>query len=750
MDGAVLMPAPRLGPIARKKSRYEAADDWFKENVSGPIVNAGSWFHDEVADPINKGIEYYAGPHASQSLGNIAQAADMASYWAPGVGDAKDTVESNFRLMEDIKSGAGWPQITMDAINYGLAVMPMVASTAGLAKMGDMVDAGNNARAAGAVADAGKVKKKASAIGKIAKGGKKVAQSSDELLEQALATPRKMIKGKYIGAPEGIGTPQAEQALVDKMANMATSEAGEKGIGFYEGSQDMIRRHTDDPKIARAYVSASGHTSPNTPPLSNTNYAIRGMHQQELGYPVKTGQFPNNMGPRVERDIIADTLSKDPKTGQYSLHLLPPEMRPDNYAEYSAFPGRIDRPVHDVWDLRAKGYDTNTTLTGASPQQHVFMDRIDKKAIHKLNRDPESLRRFGPRAWNEETLQEAIWNKARTDDGFSQTASWDDMIEANKGFTQMAAIPGPSTGVPEQLLNAPLEVKRKYTDAMFGAIASPKGGNAPARALGLSAEPVEGFGPWQGMMEPNRKIDMGIGTIGSGQNKVMDPASTEAQSLMRDWNQLLLGQEGAGFTAPRGGSTIDASNLASVQGVSLKTPDDYQKAFTAVEESFGPGWADSVVVQPDARGNLMVKNISGIPNKEFQSTVKDLHKRMGGTGLERMRDVGNDFTYVQFNDPSYRGLLDRTLANPKAKAIFDQKIQPLFRKAQDTHQAFMGSMGLDTNTVLDRFRTIVADAGENWPAAIEDAVKKGIIPAFAAPVIYDMVSSQFGTEEGVQ
>ena len=335
---------------------------------------------------------------------------------------------------------------------------------------------------------------------------------------------------------------------------------------------------------------------------------------------------------------------------------------------------------------------------------------------------------------------------------------FDQIMDQTSGFTQMAAIPGPSTGIVQALLNADLPTKRAYTDDMFKAISTPDGANIPARALGMSPPMREGFGPWQNMMEPNRTIDFSVATNNGGMDKAIDPSSAKAAGTMREWNQFLLGQEGSGFTTPRvdgaaaprmkdGAPTrADLGNIASIKGVKMDSPKSFQKATNALEKIYGPNWSDAVVVQAGRNGEMLLKNITGKNNTEFQKAASEVHRMMGGVGQERMRDVGNDFRYVQFNDPSYRTLMDETRNNPVLKKTFDEKVLPHIGRLQKVSETWAKKMGVPADTVPDRVRRIFMKAGENWPQAMDEAVKKGIIPAAAATFLY----GQLGTERGTQ
>ena len=577
--------------------------------------------------------------------------------------------------------------------------------------------------------------------------------TSDELLQTALSTPRKISqRGTFVGAPPGVDTPDAENALINDIFNRLKGYEG-TGERFYDASQEAVRQWTDDPQMARRFVSSSGHTSSMMSPLPNTNYAVKGMNQYAVGDDVNTGMFHNAQSPKVLEGFENDMLSPDPKTGQYSLHLLPPEYRPGDFSTY-AFRGDAavnpGRAVHDTWDRIVFGYPN--AGGGSSDTEHLFMDRAYNKLVHMVSRDPALRAKYGTGPQAYERIQAALWDMVRRDAGKFDVLPMGDILDQTSGFTQMAAIPGRTTGASDALLNAPLNVKRQYTDEMFNAIATPDGANAPARALGMSPPMEEGFGPWQGMMEPNRTIRMAVASDGANAEKAINPSSAKMAKAVRHWNQFVLGQEGSGFTYPStGGATKSTSDLVSIGDVKMDSPEAYNRAMREAEKVYGPQWADNVVVQPTPGSNdLMLKNISGRNNAEFGKMARDVSKGLGGGKISGMRDIGNDFTFVQFNDPSYRTLMDDTRNNPVLKRTFDEKVLPLFANVQAVSERWAKKMGVPANTVPDRVRRIFIEAGPRWPEAMDEAVKKGLIPAFAPFILYGAMRDQFGSEEGAK
>lgn len=633
-------------------------------------------------------------------------------------------------------------------------------------------------------------------LGKIAKPpgfGGNGGPNADELLSMAMDTPRRVsARGGYVGAPSGINTPEAEEALVADILSRLKKYKG-SGTNFYDDFQNAIRDWTSSPQMAQKFANASGHTSNQMSPLPNTTHALKAMNQDAVGYPVKAGLYPNASGKKITEDFASGRMSADPKTGQYTFALLPDEHRPPDFAEYAYGGERAvkGRAVHDTWDKEAFGYARNAEgkQNAASDTEHNFMDRIYNKVVHAARRDPELRARLGTGRRTYERAQADLWDIERRKKEKFDVLPAHQIMQENSALTQVAAIPGKSTGISRDLLEAPLDVKNQYTDEMFDAFSDGNGRNAAASALGMTPPMERGLGQWDGMMEPNRAVRYGIGTVGSGPDKVIDPASKTAMGAVRDWNQIAFGQEGGGITAGRAdGATQATANLAPL-GSPMKGQSDYVRTFKAVADAFGPDWQHKVVVQPGKNGEAVLKNISygdyTISNEQFQQLAQKAGMALspGGTqirstgfnkkGVETFgpmveRDVANDFRMINFGEPSksphvpdvwgqvpqfqnpdsYHRLFDDTRNNPKLKGTFDREIIPKLAEVQQVANKWERDHGIPANTVIDRVRRIITEAGPSWPNALDAAVKKGIIPAFAGAALLGGAADQFGGVEG--
>lgn len=571
----------------------------------------------------------------------------------------------------------------------------------------------------------------------------------------------------YIGAPPGVNSPEAEAALVGDLANAAKSEAGIEGMNFYNDYQRRVREMTDDPVKAQRHAALLGNTSNNTDPGQNENYAVKGFNQHAVGAEINTGAYPNDMRARIEENLANGRLPAHPKTGQYAYNTLPPESRPDDFGDYAPVDGRTNRPVHDKWDWRAQGYATEAS---GDINRHRYSDWTYDNLIQRLNADPETRALAGPDGWNVENTQAAIWAAARGEPNPGGVV--DKAVNDVTAITQMAAIPGASTGADPRLLDGPFAQKVAWTDSMFNAIKDKNGRSRIASALALTGPMRVGAGPWRDpstgtvRMEPNRVIPIltageGFGTDGStlfdgtkGPPRSIDPASDLVARTVRRWHQVGFGQEGSGLTFPydRGLKAGDR-NLGVIDGMALNGYDDYDRAFQTAQKIWGDDFADKVVVQPTIdNSGIMIKDITG-DNAAFQKNMKAFSKAMGQDAAPRfLKDVGNQFDYVRWDNPAYRSLLAETASNPDLKKVFDEYIIPEYANIQKAADQWAQETGIPANTVPDRLRRVIIQGGKNWPAAIDAAVKKGIIPSVAGIVAYNAMlryAGQDGSQSGV-
>lgn len=90
--------------------------------------------------------------------------------------------------------------------------------------------------------------------------------------------------------------------------------------------------------------------------------------------------------------------------------------------------------------------------------------------------------------------------------------------------------------------------------------------------------------------------------------------------------------------------------------------------------------------------------------------------------------------------------MEETRNNPVLKKTFDEKVLPHVGRLQKVSEDWAKKMGVSADTVPDRVRRIFMTAGKNWPQAMDEAVKKGLIPAAAATFLYGQLGSDRGTQ----
>jgi hypothetical protein len=534
-------------------------------------------------------------------------------------------------------------------------------------------------------------------------------------------TPRRVnAKGDIAGAPPGIRTEADVDALAEKLLADATTPEGEAGRGFYKGFGDSIAARIDDAETARSYTTAYGLTSNLAPVTDNVGYANTALNQRNMGMPVEAGRFPNQSGPQIAQAFDEGRLPDSHKAGRFAHHLLPEQ-----------FQRATDEagPVLDEHMGTAFGYPQNKQ--GAfrfSESQTRFGDEVMDRTIQKG-------RARGVPDFNEATAQEMIWGNERAKKGLPGYPSPEEIMEQNSSFTQVEAMPGATTGVSQKLKDLPMAERETITSEMLDAA----GDSNMARIFGTMTKKGEpGYSWFDGGVNPNRMYQMSTGTVGSGADKVIDPASKKAADIARHTMQLVLGQDGSGLTTPRpitsGMSKGKADIVYFEMGKRLKGKGAHGRLMKALEEELGPQWGNGTFQMPYKNG-LILKNISGVPNKEFQAAMKRVHDKVGGRGLQLMIDAGGDYTGIDWSKGDYKKLLAE-FDTPELRKVFDEKVTKQLGAAQSKWEEIAKRYGIETSSVLDKVRRIGSRGGMS---ALEQAVKDGLIPAGAIAFVLSMM-----------
>jgi hypothetical protein len=180
--------------------------------------------------------------------------------------------------------------------------------------------------------------------------------------------------GRVVGAPKGVkGLPDVDRQAAEYADRI--DEALNNGVPrgyFYERGTEANRAVTGSESDLDKLALLEGITSSEAPVHTNTGWAIKGMEQNAMGVPVKTGKYPNANQAKAEAALAGDLSHIGEKTHRYSAGLT----------------GDVQGLApNDRWEIRSFGYDKDT----ATPQQHAYMDEVRQKAVDKWNADhPDS------------------------------------------------------------------------------------------------------------------------------------------------------------------------------------------------------------------------------------------------------------------------------------------------------------------------------------------------------------------------
>lgn len=538
----------------------------------------------------------------------------------------------------------------------------------------------------------------------------KMSEQVGEALPGGMSPLRKLnVNGDFVGAPPGIGTPEAERALQDKWIGMANDPRGMGVREFYDDFSTGVAERTNDPATARAYAIAMGDTSPLTDVDTNISKANTAMNQRTLGQKVHLtqGVGASKQGPRLQADWDANRMPAGAKTGPYSHNLISKD-----------FPQPEDPrlPVQDTWMGRAAGYPMDEMGGG-----------LKRNNVDYLNEN------IMPRVMDETGLdykqaQANIWEVERLNAGEAPQGNVRRLLEDNSSATQVEVMPGKTTGfkAPRDLS---MDERDAITERMFKA--SEKDGTPMSRIFGMGREPEPGYGSFEGQVNPNRTVEILTGTQGQGANKTLDKASRKNARLMQYGHQLLFGQDASGLSSPRvlgkSGAKGRASTVYVDMGSRLSGKEGHDRLFAALEAEFGPDWGRKTFQKQHGTG-FTLKNISNIPNIQFQKKVAKVSEALGGKGIKLMYDAGGDYTAANWRRGGYHKLL---------KAFDSQKGREMFSQipwgaVQMEWEKISKEFGFP-KSVIDDVRKIAQGGGFD---GVMRAIKDGLLPVTALGVIF--------------
>ena len=543
-------------------------------------------------------------------------------------------------------------------------------------------------------------------------------------------------KGQYVGAPVGVDSPA--DLTRNRKHYYEAMEKGSGGRNWYHDSSDWINEMAgSDPVRRERFQYSIGPTSQGAGVDPNVGWGIKGYNQGLVGDPVNTGRFPNTAGPIIEETFA----NRPPKLGE--------KLEP--FTENISVgwkPGLVNRPVHDIWDARAWGYqgkDGKAFDQGLSPSQHRFLDKEADYITQKANYNQLG----GYNDWDHMRSQAASWTgeqinagKLNPLDAAKHYGSYQDKYAA---LSTRESAPGNTTGDLTGFNELPFDVRQDYhnrvgdifTDNNRDILRDQYG------MLGPSGRTI-GLGVWEGDINPATGIESLVGRNKQGvqlygpdgktqlvdkkgnlrekELSTMDPASERLLKAQESAYGLLTGQDMVAAHLPIYDKTLSAgvSNMADFNLGSF-SPDDVVNLENDLRSKFG----DSVAVTFGNNGQPRVLFFGqpGAQTEAFQKAVKKI-KGYSGSGANSPISVENNWALP--GQQYGQNYLDAATNRPGLRSSFDAAAPDLAGKMLELRRQFAKDTSLNASKHIDDMQKALSTGGF---AALDKLIKTGAIPA---------------------
>lgn len=552
----------------------------------------------------------------------------------------------------------------------------------------------------------------------------------------------KLLEKKIAGAPLGVVTAADEAARRKNYLNQVVE--GMAGRNWYDDSGQKINFLTGENKnLANQVAETFGITSQSTGVPANTAFAIKGHNQAMAGMPINTGRFPATQSSNIA-DVysanqgMATGLKRSPFADQIAI----------GGGFYQKPVGQGHRAVHDIWDGEAFGYvnpDGTPLRRGFSPAEHDWMDEQTQKMITSANKNKLG----GAENWTPGRIQAASWSGAKIRAGDinpDQAAySYADAIPLNYAQQSREAVTGKTTGQNVGLLNAPLDVRQAYDDAVTKAFYDQQGRDEISKAYGLLTDKsFYSLGVFEGNVNPGRQSLVAVGReTGS---PLIDEASRQLLNATESNYGLLTAQDAAAWSqlAPNKVSAKSADRV----GINLKNTID-DNAMTSLND-FNNSLAKKYKL--DDAPFALVPSPTGVniinfalPNDAFQKEVKAISNNLGATKNDIRYALGSNEYIPQ--DWQNQGLLGKSNYVKNIENIeqsrkgaglysaFDKVSPGLAAKINDIDKQF----GFELSPYIMTLRQAIAD---NGIAGLREIIKKGALPAVLVAEITPFLNDQ--------
>ena len=405
---------------------------------------------------------------------------------------------------------------------FGLAAGLGLKSLSGAAKTA------RASRAADEVAD----------VGIAAVQNQRAADAAARQLEAQTSSTRRLgTTGQYVGAPQGVTSPQALGRLRSNYIDQV--KAGEAGANWYTDASNWVQGATNNPQQAQQLADQLAVTSAGTDVGSNLGFTVKGLTQAAAGAPVQTGRFPTRQSAQIEAIQGGSRESLGPKITPFADNL-----------SVAWNPRMASQPVHDIWQGRAMGFKDRSAKSyptrrealdsitnkkgevsaaaeiikdgdvyrierpwsaGFSEAQHAFMDREMATIVDMLNEG----RVAGKTNWTPAETQAAAWTGAKIrsgeikpEDAAKHYGSWTSRYTAHATTEQ---VPGVGTDHLEGLLELPRSEREAFSFDPRSSWTDEAGRDELYASTGIPVEPsLENVGSYRTVAGGDLETNPGV------------------------------------------------------------------------------------------------------------------------------------------------------------------------------------------------------------------------------------------------
>jgi hypothetical protein len=551
--------------------------------------------------------------------------------------------------------------------------------------------------------------------------------------QQRLYSLRRTKTGQYVGAPQGIDSPQKLRSLRRKLEALAA--AGEEGRFWYERSgQAILEAAGGNKREAEKIVQAIAITSPSTPVKDNFAYAIQAYAAWRAGKEIKTGRFPQAMSKRLE-ELFNGKDWEGRKTNNFYINLMR-EIDPE----------RSQGVTIDIWMMRALGYDSENPTDA----QYSFAEE-------------ETLRIANKYGWEPQQAQAAIWvaAKAAMDGKPVSQMSYDysTALEENLGQISWESIPGATANHMPEMFDAPMEQQAEYHVDISKAFLDDEGFDIAARELGLlTPGDFEAPGYFEGKVSPGTQTEAVMARQYKGPTYGQVDAATEdlitAYAAVRG---ILMKQDGVGWHRPWFGDNVrrkDSNGVEIRLGRPL-TQDETARLAQIMSDITGHSEYNPIGSRDGAR--IINFDYVGTENADFQSQVEQALEAMefdGDPEVDAVRFAaqtgyaGNDWSVNKNGEGYIQAGLD---GRPSLQRRVQDIVETIQSRIDDIDADYSEKYGWTRNNEVNaNFRATEEAPVEPQPAEESDRELSDIDEGLTRDQIDDLQDARSDIETAEQ